>query len=351
VLRLPTDDAPSAMVAAAVWAPSVHNSQPWFFGADGPELSLYADCGRQLQVADPGGREMLISCGAALFTARLAARSLGRVPRTALLPDPADPLLVARVSCEERAAPAAFENVLFAQVLQRRTHRGGFDPVPLAPQFLAVLRAGAARDHAQLRIITGEAGRAWLADTVRTADEAIRLDSRRVSEQVMWTSPPGSPRPDGVPATAYPARRVHTVPDFPGRDFARGRGWGLPPASTEATAHSAGVVCLLTTAGDGPADWVNAGQALQRILLTSAAAGVAAALHSQPLEIDWMRRVIRSHTADGSYPQLIIRLGTVIQSAVSVRRAPGNVLAVHLAVSAESGPMSVAAGPDDGVAW
>jgi len=349
VPTLPAGDA-SAMVAAAVWAPSVHNTQPWFFGADGPELSLYADCGRQLRVADPVGREMLISCGAALFTARLAARSLGWIPRTVLLPDLGDPLLVARLSWDERAAPADFEKLLFGQVLQRRTHRGGFDPVPLAPQFLATLQAGATRDHAQLRVIAAEAGQAWLADTVRTADEAIRLDSQRTTEQATWTSPPGSPRPDGVPATAYPARRVHTVPDFPGRDFARGRGWGLPSASTDATAHSAGVICLLTTPGDGPADWVNAGQALQRILLTSAAAGVAAALHSQPLEIDWMRRLIRSHIADNSYPQLIVRLGTVIQSAASVRRSPASVLAVHVAVPAETGSMPVTARACAGVA-
>jgi hypothetical protein len=115
--------------------------------------------------------------------------------------------------------------------------------------------------------------------------------------------------------------------DFPSRDFGHGHGWGLAPSSADATAHSAGVVCLLTTADDRPTDWVNAGQALQRILLTSTAVGVAAALHSQPLEIGWMRRLIRSRTADNSYPQLIIRLGAVVQSAGSVRRAPTSVQA------------------------
>src|SRR6266496_2383450 len=56
------------VVAAAVWAPSVHNTQPWWFSADGQELRLHADARRQLRVADPRGREMMISCGAALFT-------------------------------------------------------------------------------------------------------------------------------------------------------------------------------------------------------------------------------------------------------------------------------------------
>src|SRR5262252_4548603 len=97
------------VVAAAVWAPSVHNTQPWWFSASGREISLYADAGRQLPVADPRGREMLISCGAALFTARLALRSLGYVPQTSVLPDPRQPLLVARVSWPRRASAAEYE--------------------------------------------------------------------------------------------------------------------------------------------------------------------------------------------------------------------------------------------------
>src|SRR2546430_2406291 len=79
---LAADEVVSYVVTAAVWAPSVHNSQPWRFGACGQEISLHADAGRQLMVADPHGREMMISCGAALFNARLALRSLGYVPET-----------------------------------------------------------------------------------------------------------------------------------------------------------------------------------------------------------------------------------------------------------------------------
>jgi hypothetical protein len=49
------------VVAQAVWAPSVHNTQPWRFPADGRQISLYADVDRGLPVADPDGREMLIA--------------------------------------------------------------------------------------------------------------------------------------------------------------------------------------------------------------------------------------------------------------------------------------------------
>ena len=314
------------VVAAAVWAPSVHNTQPWWFRAGGHEISLYADATRQLMVADPGGREMTISCGAALFTARLALRSLGYIPETRVLPDPDQPLLIARVSWQRRADPTEYERQLFRWVLQRRTHRGGFGPLPLAPELLTALQGGAERDGAMLRIITGEGSRAALAGVVETAERAMRLDDAYVQELAKWVSPPGSTRADGVPAIAYPALPEHTDPYFPGRDFAHGHGWGLPGFSFGMAARSAGAVCLLMTVEDRPADWVNAGQALQRMLLTSATCGVAAALHSQPLELPWLREYIRSHWGNGIYPQLLLRLGTVIQTAASVRRQPGSVL-------------------------
>jgi hypothetical protein len=151
-----------------------------------------------------------------------------------------------------------------------------------------------------------------------------------------WAPAPGSARADGVPPTSYPARAEHTDPDFPGRDFAHGRGWGLPPLSSAPWPRSAGVAALLTTAHDRPVDWINAGQALQRVLLTASAFGAAAALHTQPLELGWLRESIRTQLSDGAYPQLVLRLGLVIQAAASVRRPPDDVLS-----ASGSGDLSV----------
>jgi hypothetical protein len=88
---LTAEEVAAHAVAAAVGAPPVHNTQPWWFSAARQQISLHADAGRQLTVADPDGREMMISCGAALFTARLALRSLGYIPETSVLPDPGRP--------------------------------------------------------------------------------------------------------------------------------------------------------------------------------------------------------------------------------------------------------------------
>jgi hypothetical protein len=97
----------------------------------------------------------------------------------------------------------------------------------------------------------------------------------------------------------------------------------MPPLST-LPGRSAGTVCVLATSSDEPADWVGAGQALQRILLTSAACGVAAALHSQPFQLGRGRGLVGLRP--GLYPHLILRLGVTTQAGVGVRHPPGSVL-------------------------
>jgi hypothetical protein len=269
---------------------------------------------------------MMISCGAALFTAKLALRSLGYLPETRVLPAPADPLLVAQLRWRRRLAPTSAEVRLFSQISRRRTHRGGFEPVPPPPGLIGILRRDAAHYDTALRVAVTDEARAVLAAITEMADRVEHLDSAYVRELSAWAPPPGSRRLDGVHASAYPAHPESTSPYFPGRDFARGRGWGLPTSSRVSAARFTGVVCILTTASDEQASWVNAGQALQRILLTATSFGVAAALHSQPVEISWLREAIRAQLGDGTYPQLVLRLGTAIQDATSIRRPAGDVL-------------------------
>jgi len=313
-------------VAAAVLAPSVHNTQPWWFSQEEHEISVHADIERRLDVADPSGREMLISCGAALFTIRVALRHLGYVPVASILPDSDRPALVARVRWGEQVPAVDYEEQLYREIERRHTHRNGFLPEPPPGRVLKALGEEAGREGAMLRIAGTEDERAALAAAVTAAEHAARLDVARTGELARWTRPPRSPRRDGVPATAYPARPGHSQPDFPGRDYAHGQGWGLPPSMMAPLHRSAGVVAVLGTSVDQPADWIRSGQALQRVLLAGSANGLAAALHSQPLELPELREFIRIRLNGRTYPQMLVRFGATDEITKSTRRPVEEVL-------------------------
>ena len=176
-----------------------------------------------------------------------------------------------------------------------------------------------------MRVLASGDQRAALAAVVQAGEHARRLDGALAAEQAERVVSPGNTRRDGVPPTGYPAEPAHTEPDFPGRDFAHGRGWGLA-ASPAAQDQFPGVVCLLATNADEHADWVAAGQALQRVLLCATTCGVTAALHSQPLEVPQLRDFIRTKLAARAHPQMIIRFGATSQATVSIRRPVEDVL-------------------------
>jgi hypothetical protein len=93
------------VVELASLAPSVHNTQPWSFTWDGVSLGVREDPARSLPVLDPSGRERIISCGAAVLHARLGFAERGWDVATAVLPDPDDPELLARLTVSAAASP------------------------------------------------------------------------------------------------------------------------------------------------------------------------------------------------------------------------------------------------------
>jgi len=77
-------------VKHALRAPSVHNTQPWRWHIDTADgvVELYADQGRRLSATDPDGRDLLISCGAALDHLVVTLAHAGLQATTLRFPDP-----------------------------------------------------------------------------------------------------------------------------------------------------------------------------------------------------------------------------------------------------------------------
>ncbi|HET7245091.1 MAG TPA: nitroreductase family protein [Streptosporangiaceae bacterium] len=306
------------MLAIASRAPSVHNTQPWRFSVGTHAIDLYADPERQLS-QDRDGREMLISCGAALFGLRLAVRGLGYLPAVTLFSERSKPWLLARVALGPRAPATEAERRMLAALPHRHTHRGSFDPGPIPAGLLPGLQHDALAEGATLALAETAGQYGKLADLAAQAARMQEHNAGARAEIGHWSRPPGSPARDGVPAAAFgPA-----APAGPGRlaqrDFDLGRHYGLlPPPGPDEPPPAA--TAVLVTTGDSRLDWLRAGQALHRVLAHAATVWVAASLHSGPLEIPVIRDLIRAQLALPGTPQMLLQFGPAHASLASPRR-------------------------------
>ena len=322
-LAIPADHV-GYLITMAARAPSVHNTQPWRFRVGEDAIELYADPRRKLHT-DPLGREMLISCGAALFGLRLAIRSLGYQPLVELLPDPARLRLLARVRLSAGTPLSDTERRMLEAVPHRHTHRGPFADEPLPDGLLAALQHDALAEGATLALVEPAITCQQLADIVSAVSRRQDLDPVARAEVRRWSRAVGSTARDGVPAQAFPAaggpagRQRGRLRQ---RDFDLGRGLGMLMTGGPAAAATA----VLVTPGDGRADWLRAGQALHRLLAHAADRWVFASLYTQPLEAAAIRDLIRSRLGLPGAPQMLLQLGLAHTTQATARRPPAELM-------------------------
>ena len=291
-------------------APSVHNTQPWRFIWDGTSLHVFEDPSRGLRVLDPSGRERLLSCGAAVLHARLGLTELGHAAGTALLPDPARPELLAVITVEGRTTATEDEHALALAIPRRTTDRDPYEDRPVPAEVLAALVRAAEVEDCWLRIVgpDGSDDAVELQVLLSQADEGQRHDPGYLEELAAWRRTSD----EGVPVSALPTvppdRRASTwvVRDFdaalPGHTAARPSAAEPPPAE-----HP--TVVVLGSEGDTREDWLRAGQALARVLLTATVAGVATQPLTQVLEVPVLRARMRHALGVVGHPQMLLRIG------------------------------------------
>ena len=292
-------------VAGAIRAPSVYNSQPWRFRASfGGGVDLYADPNRHLITTDPQGRDLLLSCGAALHHLTVAFAELGWSSQITRLDDPNNLHHLAHVQPHTAADPNSAR--LGPAIRRRHTDRRRFSPDPVSTTLLDTLIEQAAPHGADLCVVTASTARAHLIAIITESASLQQQELGYAAEVAQWTSRHAQSG-DGIQPESTVAPGAGLPGEIPMRPSPRPL-LDQPPHSFQH--QDASVLMVLSTASDERLAVLRAGEAMSAVLLTATHHGLATTPLSQPLEIAQTRTAINADIIGAErYAQLILRIG------------------------------------------
>jgi hypothetical protein len=288
-------------VALACRAPSVHNTQPWLWVAEGEALRLFVDRHRTVPGTDDSGRDAIISCGAVLDHLRVAMLAAGWRASIKRFPNPkdADHLASIEFSSVEHVTDA--QRDCATAILQRRTDRLPLGLPTLWDIFEPALRSTIDDSLVTLHVLPDDV-RPQLVKASQLAETIRRDDWFYHSELDWWTS--SFVMNEGLPPSALASdtedARVDVGRWFPVRSHLNRR----PAIKVDRSK-----ILVLSTAEDTVANALRCGESLSTVLLECTAAGLATCALTHLIEVDESRDIVRGLIEPSGEPQVLIRAG------------------------------------------
>jgi hypothetical protein len=221
--------------------------------------------------------------------------------------------------------------LLFHAITQRHTNRQPFRPDPIPGEILEELANAAGREGAWLVVAQGDEARQAIGELVAEADRRQWAGKPFRQELATWMRTDAAHQADGIPAHDL---GIQDWLSFAGPSLIRtfNRGAGHAAHDLEVVAHSP-TLALLGSNADDPGAWMQAGQALQSVLLHAQCEGVSASFLNQPLEVEELRPNVAAAAGVGGYPQVLLRLGYGDPVPPTPRRKPRDLLIRHPAAT------------------
>jgi hypothetical protein len=287
-------------VGLACRAPSLYNSQPWRWVADGGELQLFLDPSR-IMLVDRLHREALIGCGAALDHLRVAIAAGGWRSQVDRFPTAADPNHVATMTFTPLDHVADNRRRRADAILLRRTDRLPFKPPLKWQSFEPLMRSVVNGDVVRLDVLSDDV-RPQLVEAYRIAESLRLYDSLYHAELDWWAAP--FEASEGISysslLTAAESERVDIRRVFPLAHHRERR--------TEVPEDYAKIL-VLSTESDSPADALACGEALSVILLECTMASLATCTLTYLTELRVTRDLVAVLLDHDQLPQVLVRVG------------------------------------------
>lgn len=312
-------------VRYAILAPSSHNTQPWRFVSGDHELLICADRTRSLPNIDPFDRELIISCGAALFNLRVALAHFLIPVEITTLPYSAEPDVVARIAFPE-SGPALKELAdLFNAITKRATNRGPYIVEDISDRVIERLKSAAESEGLDVAFARTSRERERVARLVAAADRRQFDDPRFRRELASWIH--SSRRDDGMPAFSQGFQALADIANPIAALIIRTFDVGEGVAAThEQLARGSPLLVSLSSPTDDNQGWLATGMGLQRLLLAATELGYATSYLNQPIEVLDFRGLLATELRTAGYPQVLLRVGRGAVATHSPRRPLREVL-------------------------
>jgi hypothetical protein len=288
-------------VRLACRAPSLHNSQPWRWIAEGDTVALFVVPSRVVRFTDRSGREALISCGVVLDHFRVAMAAAGWLSNVSTFPNPNNLLHVASIDFSPMDYVTEGHRRRANAILLRRTDRLPFAAPPNWVSFESELRDTVHSELVRVDVIADNL-RPELIEASQIAASLRLYDSPYHAELQWWTAPfdIGEGIPHSSLVSAAEADRVAVERAFPVTHHRERR----PEIDED---HSK--ILVLSTYDDSHRGVVRCGEMLSAVLLDATMAGLATCTVSHVTEVQASRDIIAELIGQHTTPQVLIRVG------------------------------------------
>lgn len=315
------------ILTLASFAPSGHNTQPWFVQYLEPYHWIIGnDESKWLPAVDPTQRETILSIGTFIQNLEYAAGSFGYECTWGLLAATNQDEHVVEVKLIKRGSVDTFDT---STIRNRRTVRSNFSDVQLKKEDVAFI-GGSDGDSIRYLPTTSKESKFIDEQTI----EANRLQTYRdpaqqeLSEWVRFSSQEASKHRDGLTTASmeidgisgFVVRNFYSKSDVMTTDF---REKSLDKVNTQVS-QSAGWI-LITSKDDSVATLLETGRRMQRLFLKVREKSIAIHPMTQILEESSTKQTLNQSIGMSDNVQFLLRAGYVknYPPPVSLRRPVG----------------------------
>ena len=311
----------------AILAPSTHNTQPWRFAILPGGIDVYGDYTRRMPVVDPGNRELLMSVGAALFTLRVAAERFGFDCQVSYNESGASERPLASVALSPRAHGDSGDDALaslFSSIPRRHTNRNPFLLSRVPESLLRHVRGMEADGLAGVVVSADGRKNTDVAELVAAADRMQLADPAFRGDCAEWVRPNWTNKPDGITGAAL---GVSGIASALGSWTTRMLDVSQLKAAADRNLCCEAPGLVVLESEDAVPHWLDAGQLLQKLLLTLTREGLHHSYFNMPVQIPEFRVRLRALLGLSAWPQILLRMGFSLSApAVTPRRPVEDVL-------------------------